>query len=36
MKPVRQQAPGQVRIIGGSLRGSKLAVPDRGGLRPTP
>ncbi|HET7359537.1 MAG TPA: 16S rRNA (guanine(966)-N(2))-methyltransferase RsmD [Rhodanobacteraceae bacterium] len=28
--------PGQVRIIGGRLRGSKLAVPDRDGLRPTP
>jgi 16S rRNA (guanine966-N2)-methyltransferase len=25
-----------VRIIGGSLRGSKLAVPDSAGLRPTP
>lgn len=28
--------PGQVRVIGGRLRGSKLAVPDREGLRPTP
>ena len=27
--------PGQVRIIGGSLRGSKLPVVDRPGLRPT-
>jgi 16S rRNA (guanine966-N2)-methyltransferase len=27
---------GKVRIIGGSLRGSKLAVPDAPGLRPTP
>jgi 16S rRNA (guanine966-N2)-methyltransferase len=27
---------GTVRIIGGSLRGSKLAVPDSAGLRPTP
>ncbi|HMB56440.1 MAG TPA: 16S rRNA (guanine(966)-N(2))-methyltransferase RsmD [Arenimonas sp.] len=27
--------PGQVRIIAGSLRGSKLPVPDRPGLRPT-
>jgi 16S rRNA (guanine966-N2)-methyltransferase len=29
-------APGKLRIIGGSLRGSKLAVPDRADLRPTP
>lgn len=29
-------APGRVRIIGGSLRGSKLEVPDSAGLRPTP
>lgn len=28
--------PGQVRIIGGSLRGSRLAVPVIPGLRPTP
>jgi 16S rRNA (guanine966-N2)-methyltransferase len=28
--------PGAVRIIGGSLRGSKLAVPAVAGLRPTP
>lgn len=28
--------PGQVRIIGGSLRGSRLAVADAAGLRPTP
>lgn len=27
--------PGQVRIIGGSLRGSKLPVPDMPGLRPS-
>jgi 16S rRNA (guanine966-N2)-methyltransferase len=27
--------PGSVRIIAGHLRGSKLAVPDRPGLRPT-
>jgi 16S rRNA (guanine966-N2)-methyltransferase len=27
---------GKVRIIAGSLRGSRLAVPDRPGLRPTP
>lgn len=29
-------APGQVRIIGGSLRGSKLPVLQSPGLRPTP
>lgn len=28
--------PGRVRIIAGSLRGSRLAVPDLPGLRPTP
>jgi 16S rRNA (guanine966-N2)-methyltransferase len=28
--------PGRIRIIGGSLRGSRLDVPDRPGLRPTP
>ncbi|MFI4970963.1 MAG: 16S rRNA (guanine(966)-N(2))-methyltransferase RsmD, partial [Lysobacterales bacterium] len=28
-------APGTLRIVAGSLRGSKLAVPDREGLRPT-
>jgi len=28
--------PGQVRIIGGRLRGSKLTVPTLPGLRPTP
>ena len=27
---------GKLRIIGGSLRGSRLAVPDAPGLRPTP
>jgi 16S rRNA (guanine966-N2)-methyltransferase len=30
------EPPGQVRIIGGSLRGSRLAVADAPGLRPTP
>jgi len=35
MKP-RAEAPGRVRIIGGTLRGSKLDVPDAPGLRPTP
>jgi 16S rRNA (guanine966-N2)-methyltransferase len=29
-------AAGKVRIIGGRLRGSKIAVPDLPGLRPTP
>lgn len=29
-------APGVVRIIGGSLRGSKLTIPALAGLRPTP
>lgn len=28
--------PGRVRIIAGSLRGSRLDVPERPGLRPTP
>ena len=28
--------PGKLRIIGGSLRGSRIAVPDAPGLRPTP
>lgn len=28
--------PGRIRIIGGSLRNSRLQVPDRPGLRPTP
>jgi 16S rRNA G966 N2-methylase RsmD len=32
----RRTGTGTVRIIGGSLRGSKLAVPDSAGLRPTP
>jgi 16S rRNA (guanine966-N2)-methyltransferase len=35
-KPRANMAPGRVRIIGGSLRGSKLEVPDVAGLRPTP
>ncbi len=29
-------APGAIRVIAGHLRGSRLAVPDRPGLRPTP
>ena len=32
----RHGAPGRIRIIGGSLRNSRLEVPDRPGLRPTP
>ena len=41
MPPVRRAAsstalPGAVRIIGGELRGSKLSVPARPGLRPSP
>ena len=35
-KPRANAAPGRVRIIGGSLRGSKLEVPHIAGLRPTP
>ncbi|MCB1561073.1 MAG: 16S rRNA (guanine(966)-N(2))-methyltransferase RsmD [Xanthomonadales bacterium] len=31
----KPRAPGQVRIIGGDLRGSKLPVPVRDGLRPS-
>ncbi len=30
------KAAGKLRIIAGTLRGSRLAVPDRPGLRPTP
>ncbi len=29
-------APGAIRVIAGHLRGSRLTVPDRPGLRPTP
>jgi 16S rRNA (guanine966-N2)-methyltransferase len=32
---MNQRPPGSVRIIAGHLRGSKLPVPDRPGLRPT-
>lgn len=35
-RPSRSAPPGQVRIIGGQLRGSRLAVPVLPGLRPTP
>ncbi len=34
--PDHGAAPGRVRIIGGRLRGSRLAVPVLPGLRPTP
>ena len=34
--PPAATAPGKLRIIAGSLRNSRLAVPDRPGLRPTP
>jgi 16S rRNA (guanine966-N2)-methyltransferase len=34
--PRANSAPGRLRIIGGSLRGSRLEVPDVPGLRPTP
>lgn len=36
MKAARPGAPGRIRIIGGSLRGSVLSVPEHAGLRPTP
>lgn len=35
-KRAHSAPPGAVRIIGGALRGSKLAVPSLAGLRPTP
>lgn len=35
-RPSRHGGSGSIRIIGGSLRGSKLAVADSDGLRPTP
>jgi 16S rRNA (guanine966-N2)-methyltransferase len=34
--PRPSSASGRLRIIGGSLRGSRITVPDRPGLRPTP
>jgi 16S rRNA (guanine966-N2)-methyltransferase len=34
--PARRSLPHQVRIIGGSWKRTKLDVPDRPGLRPTP
>ena len=37
VNPKQKRAPtGEVRVIGGSLKRSKLPVPDRPGLRPTP
>ncbi|HSE11103.1 MAG TPA: 16S rRNA (guanine(966)-N(2))-methyltransferase RsmD, partial [Rudaea sp.] len=36
MKQSTDSRLGKLRIIGGSLRGSKLAVDDVAGLRPTP
>jgi 16S rRNA (guanine966-N2)-methyltransferase len=34
--PARAKPPGEVRLIGGLYKRSKLPVPDRPGLRPTP
>lgn len=34
--PLQAGKPGSVRIIGGRWRGTRLPVPDRPGLRPTP
>lgn len=36
MNTPRKPAPGSVRIIGGRWRGTRLAIADRPGLRPTP
>lgn len=36
VSPRPSSTPGKLRIIGGSLRGSRIAVPDVPGLRPTP
>ena len=36
MQRDKRGPPGKLRIVAGSLRGSRLAVPDRPGLRPTP
>jgi 16S rRNA (guanine966-N2)-methyltransferase len=36
MKATGRSRPGRVRIIGGSLRNSRLEVPELAGLRPTP
>lgn len=34
--PARAQPPGEIRLIGGLYKRTKLAVPDKPGLRPTP
>ncbi|MHB8448201.1 MAG: 16S rRNA (guanine(966)-N(2))-methyltransferase RsmD [Rudaea sp.] len=36
VSPRPSAPPGKLRIIGGALRGSRIAVPDAPGLRPTP
>ncbi|MEO6800297.1 MAG: 16S rRNA (guanine(966)-N(2))-methyltransferase RsmD, partial [Rhodanobacter sp.] len=36
MSATRKPGSGRIRIIGGSLRNSRLQVPDLPGLRPTP
>ncbi|HZX70805.1 MAG TPA: 16S rRNA (guanine(966)-N(2))-methyltransferase RsmD [Rhodanobacter sp.] len=36
MSDARRAGPGRIRIIGGSLRNSRLQVPELPGLRPTP
>ena len=36
MSTGRKPGPGRIRIIGGSLRNSRLQVPELAGLRPTP
>ena len=36
VSPRSSTPPGKLRIIAGSLRGSRIAVPDAAGLRPTP
>ena len=36
LKRERPGPPGKLRIVAGHLRGSKIVVPDRPGLRPTP
>jgi 16S rRNA (guanine(966)-N(2))-methyltransferase RsmD len=36
VKKAMHAAPGEVRIIGGRWKRTKLAVPDKAGLRPTP
>ncbi len=36
MKPAQARLPREVRIIGGQWKRTKLVVPDKPGLRPTP